>query len=45
MGEDAIFIFLWAQIGGGTEKNFSRKEAPLHYLFEAVTSGLPALPS
>jgi hypothetical protein len=43
--EDAILIMLCCQNEGGSEKNFSRKDAPLHYLTAAVTSGIPPPPS
>jgi hypothetical protein len=42
--EDAIFIMLWRQNGGGTGKTFSRQDAPLHYLTAAATPGIPPLP-
>jgi hypothetical protein len=43
-GEDAILIMPWRQHEGRTDKNFSRQDAPLHYLTEAVTPRIPPLP-
>jgi hypothetical protein len=44
-GEGAILISLWRQNEGGTEKNFSRQDAPPHSLTAAITRGIPPLPS
>jgi hypothetical protein len=43
-GEDAILIVPWRQSEGGTEKNFSHQDAPLHYLNAAVRPGIRPLP-
>jgi hypothetical protein len=43
--EDAILIMLWRQNEGGTGKNFSRQDAPLHYLPAGITPCIPPLPS
>jgi hypothetical protein len=45
VARDAIFLMLWRQNEGGTDKTFSRQDAPLHYQTAAVTSGIPPLPS
>jgi hypothetical protein len=43
-GEDAILCKLCHQNKGGTEKNFTSKDASLQYLTEAVTFGIPPMP-
>jgi hypothetical protein len=44
-GENAILIMVWRQNEGGAVKNFSRQDAPLHYLTAAVMFGILPLPS
>jgi hypothetical protein len=42
--EDVNLIMFWRRNEGGTGKNFSRRDATLHYLTAAVTHGIPPLP-